>query len=108
MTALGSRESRGTDRANPAWTSRYSAGVRTSINSTGCPLRHNSSSSVGVIVRTLITPSLRSRSAGPAVPVQFKIALDSPELPCYDILGRLVNYIPDWLSSQAMTALIPD
>jgi DNA-binding transcriptional ArsR family regulator len=34
--------------------------------------------------------------------------LDLLGLLSYDILDRLINYIPDWLSSQAMTAPIPD
>ena len=57
ITALGSSRSSGTERAGSAWTSRYSTGVRTSINSTARPRRRNSSSSFGVIVGTLISDS---------------------------------------------------
>src|SRR5690606_39239319 len=55
MTATGSRASRGTRRADSACISRYSTGVRTSISSTVCPRRRNSSSSSGLIVATLIS-----------------------------------------------------
>ena len=67
MTALGSSRSSGTSRAGSAWTSRYSTGVRTSINSTGLPRRRMASSSLGVIVATLISSSLRFLKLGTTV-----------------------------------------
>jgi DNA-binding transcriptional ArsR family regulator len=38
----------------------------------------------------------------------FRIELDSCENADYNILDRQFNYIPDWLFSQVMAAMIPD
>src|SRR5271157_488205 len=96
MTSLGSSLSSGTSRAGSAWTSRYSTGVRTSSKSTGLPRSRMASSSLGVIVATLISSSLRLLKPG-----------TRRRSPCYNILGFVNNYIPVWLLSQEETAPNP-
>src|SRR5512135_1760490 len=55
MTAFGSSASRGTRRATSACTSRYSAGVRTSITSTRLPACRIAPNSPGVMLGRLMS-----------------------------------------------------
>src|SRR5208337_2974552 len=126
MTSLGSSLSRDTSRAGSAWTSRYSTGVRTSINSTGLPRSRMASSSLGVIVATLTKPSLQFLKLGTTSDPDQGLKQAKPSFsclrfhfgrivwislrrsPCYNILGFINNYIPVWSFSQDMAATIPD